>query len=189
MCGRLNVSDSPQVKELCQQLNIEFSTVSNADLRPTQGVDVLAGDAQLHTRWGIQPAWSDRLLINAQAEKVNHSRLWQPAFKRQRCLVPCQGWYEWRTEPDGRKHKYLFSAADRKPLFMAALYWPAQVYADTATIVTLTTAANNYTAQYHHRMPVIIPFAHADWWLNGRAEGLAPLLMALPDKAIVATVA
>lgn len=186
MCGRLNVIDSPQVQELCQQLQIEFSTVTNTDLRPTQAVDVLTGNAQLQTRWGIQPAWSERLLINAQAEKVNHSRLWQMAFKQQRCLVPCHGWYEWRTEQDGRKHKYLFSVSDRKPLFMAGLYWPAHVYAETATLVTLTTSANNYFAQYHHRMPVIIPFAQADWWLNGRAEGLAPLLMPQAQNAVSA---
>lgn len=189
MCGRLNVTDSPDVIEMCNQLGINFTTTANADLRPTNSLDLITGAGQIHTKWGIKPEWSDRLLINAQAEKMASSRLWKPAFHQQRCLVPCLGWYEWRSEGGEKKQKYLFTSPGKKPLFMAALYWPEGVYAEQATAVTLTTVPNKYCAQYHNRMPVIIPAEQADWWLNGRVEGLAPLLMALPEKAIVATAA
>tara|TARA_Y100001963_G_scaffold125828_1_gene177752 strand:+ start:527 stop:745 length:219 start_codon:yes stop_codon:yes gene_type:complete len=69
---------------------------------------------------------------------------------------------------------------------MAGLYWPAGIHLLKPTLVTLTTTPNQYAAQYHHRMSVIIPLDNADWWLNGRSKGLAPLLMPLPEKAIVA---
>ncbi|WP_417705297.1 SOS response-associated peptidase [Rheinheimera aquimaris] len=187
MCGRLNVTDDPLVIGLGEALGIKLSVTTNHDLRPTQELAAIVPQGQLNCRWGIKPEWSDKLLINAQAEKMTSSRLWRPAFQHQRCLVPCTGWYEWRTEEDNRKHKYLFTGSDHKPLLMAGLYWPAGVYDEQPTVVTLTTTPNQYAAQYHHRMPVIIPLDNADWWLNGRSEGLAPLLMPLPEKSIVAT--
>ena len=186
MCGRLNVIDCPEVIDLCEQLGIKLSIKTNKDLRPTQELTTITGAGQLNCRWGIKPEWSDRLLINAQAEKMATSRLWKPAFQAHRALVPCSGWYEWKADDTGRKHKYLFTTSNHLPMFMAALYWPAGIYAEEPTAVTLTTTPNKYCQQYHHRMPVIIPFEHADWWLNGRSEGMAPLLHPLPEKAVIA---
>lgn len=189
MCGRLNVIDDPFMQALAVHLNIKLYPKTNMDLRPTQQVTVVTPEGVIETKWGIKPHWSKSLLINAQAEKLTTSKVWRPAFEHQRCLVPCSGYYEWRTEEDNKKHKYLFTGPNNEALLMAALYWPAGVYDGETTIVTLTTTPNHYTAQYHHRMPVIIPTENADWWLNGNPEDLGPLLTPLPEKAIIATAA
>lgn len=187
MCGRLNIVDDPLCRLVTEQLGLPFHAATNQDLRPTQEVQVVsaagAGVQQLPTHWGIKPGWATRLLINAQAETVASKPTFKRAFAEHRCLVPCSGWYEWQQlEGQSRKTKFLFHEAAGQPLYMAGIYYP---HADGAQLVTLTTAPTEQCAAYHHRMPLLIRPAEAQFWLHSRADKLAPLLVAPEDIALV----
>lgn len=182
MCGRFSVSDkiNPIVSEL---FNTPFNTSSNENLSPSQVVATITtaqqGYQQINAAWGIKPNWSKRLLINAQSETVATKHTFRQAFQQQRCLVPCNGWYEWRTE-DGKKVKYYFDHADKKPLYMASILFKHEV----TELVTLTTAPNSHCGQYHKRMPVLILPENKDYWFCSSTEQLAPLMYCVDDDLI-----
>jgi putative SOS response-associated peptidase YedK len=73
---------------------------------------------QLNAEWGLKPNWSKRLLINTQSETVLTKPTFKDAIINHRCLIPCFGWYEWRTE-HGKKQKYLFSNSSSEPFLIA----------------------------------------------------------------------
>tara|TARA_Y100001963_G_C6610648_1_gene366883 strand:+ start:184 stop:753 length:570 start_codon:yes stop_codon:yes gene_type:complete len=186
MCGRLNVTDDPRVIVLCEHLGVKLSITPNPDLRPTHQVAAVTNTGAQSCHWGIKPAWSKKLLINARAEMLASSKLWKSAFAHHRCLVPCNGWYEWRKDDTGTKEKFLFTASDKDLILMAGLYWPPGIFSEEATLVTLTTEPNLYCSWYHDRMPVVIPLESASLWLNGTADELAPLLFPAPERSVVA---
>lgn len=179
MCGRLNVIDNPVMTAVFAILGIDFFTVTNHDLRPSQQVASIAAIdgqlCQLNAQWGIQPAWSKKLLINAQAETVAEKRTFKRAFATHRCVVPCSGWYEWRDEGARRKQKYLFSDVDDQCLFMAGIWY---VEEEGNRLVTLTTSANAECAAYHYRMPLLIEQAMIKQWILANADEVAALLSA-----------
>ncbi len=183
MCGRMNVIADPLCQWLSETLGLDFHASDNSDLRPTQTVATLVHEQgslkQLDTAWGIKPAWAKQILINAQAETVMQKPTFKRAFAEHRCLVPCSGWYEWRQEQGtdgrekGRKVKYLFSAANNKPLLMAGLVFNEPT---GAKLVTLTTAPILSCAPYHNRMPLFIDPDNIDFWFCSTPEQLQPLL-------------
>jgi len=177
MCGRLNVVADPLSMLVSEMLGINFSTVTNNNLSPSQQVATIYKQPnnyqQIDANWGIQPSWSKRLLINAQSETVATKPTFKSAFAQDRCLVPCSGWFEWRTE-EGKKVKYSFCHENNEPLFMAGiLYNP-----DAPQLVTLTTSPNQQCGQYHKRMPVLISPNNFDYWFNAKSDELAPLMEA-----------
>ena len=185
MCGRLNVTSDPVAQWLMEALDVPFHTTSNADLRPTQQVDVLANHdgniSQFGTQWGIKPAWSKKLLINAKAETAAEKTTFKAAFHSQRCVVPCTGWYEWRDEGGPRKQKYSFTHADKIPFLMGGIYFNNH---DSTELVTLTTQPNQKCAGIHHRMPVLIHANELQRWLQGSVEDVMPLIGLVADNVI-----
>jgi len=149
-------------------------------------------------RWGLVPAWAKAgpdgapetkgpLLINARAEKVTESPAFRSSAKTKRCLVPMDGWYEWRPngdKPDGKKAAktpFYMHAEDGEPLFMAGLWstWrPKDAPKDSAPLLSctiITTDAAGPLAEIHDRMPLSISAADWDRWLDPDApadEGL-----------------
>ena len=183
MCGRMNVIADPLTQLVSEMLGIKFTTETNTNLCPSETVATFIHSPdsyqQINASWGIQPQWSRRLLINAQSETVASKPTFKNAFNQARCLIPCSGWYEWRTEA-GKKVKYAFTHHHNEPLFMAGiLYQPA-----APQLVTLTTAPNNKCAQYHKRMPVLILPEQMDYWFNSTPEQLSPLMNAVDEKLI-----
>ncbi len=120
MCGRFSVDKglTPIVSEL---FNTPFNVDSNSNLSPSQSVATIiksnSNFSQVNALWGIKPNWSKKLIINAQSETVSSKPTFKQAFQHQRCLVPCNGWYEWRTE-EGKKVKYLFEHANKMPVLV-----------------------------------------------------------------------
>jgi putative SOS response-associated peptidase YedK len=177
MCGRMNVIDSPLTQWVCDYLGIEFTTQTNTDLRPTQPVDTIAAagpaPAQLRTNWGIKPAWSKSLLINAQAETVATKPTFRKSFSAKRCLIPVTGWYEWRAEGGPKKQRYSFTHVDGIPFLMAGIWFgdPAE-----AQLVTLTTNPAAHCAEIHNRMPLLVDPDCVALWLSAPAEELGALL-------------
>jgi putative SOS response-associated peptidase YedK len=182
MCGRFSVDKAltPIVSEL---FNTHYSVETNANLSPSQSVATIVNSgssySQVNALWGIKPNWSKKLIINAQAETVATKPTFKQAFQSQRCLVPCNGWFEWRTE-EGKKVKYLFEHANKMPLYMAGILFQHE----HTELVTLTTMPNDKCGQYHKRMPALILAKDKDYWFNGLPQELEPLLQHVEDRVI-----
>ncbi len=173
------------------------------NLAPTQGVPVirdLAGERRLdQIRWGLVPAWAKSLtdvkhnLFNARAETAAEKPSFRSAFKSRRCLMPASGFYEWRTV-DGVKQPYYISRADGEPMVFAGLWehW-AKDGQELDSCTMLTTSANEFMRELHHRMPVILEAHEREiWLLEGPEEVLHPspegVLQAWPVSRAVGNV-
>jgi putative SOS response-associated peptidase YedK len=155
-------------------------------------------------RWGLVPPWvkagSDGApeskgpqLINARADKVTTSPAFRSSAKSKRCLVPMDGYYEWRANPDteagkkARKTPFYLHRADGEMLFMAGLWsvWkPKEAGQDASPLLSctiITTDAVGELAEIHDRMPLIVPEADWDRWLDPDAPPDLDLLAAHPD--------
>jgi putative SOS response-associated peptidase YedK len=173
------------------------------NIAPTQDVPVIRerrepkGERTLQLlRWGLIPSWAKDMkggakLINARAEGIAERPSFREAFLRRRCLVPADGFYEWRTE--GKlKQPYLIQRRDRAPVAFAGLWerWvpktqpPEPAYIDSFTIVT--TDANALLRPLHPRMPVILaPEDYARWFDRATAAPeLQALLKPAPDDLL-----
>ena len=149
-------------------------------------------------RWGLIPHWADSAkvgsrMFNARAETLVGAPAFRDAFQRKRCLVPVECFYDWRREGAVRQ-PYTIGRADGAPLVLAGL-WDG--WRDPATdmvrrsFTIVTSAPNEAMATIHNRMPVIMPEADWDAWLDGRFADRGRLLAMLeprdePDLAITA---
>ncbi|WP_448248102.1 SOS response-associated peptidase [Thalassotalea agariperforans] len=182
MCGRFSVDNglTPIVSEL---FNTNYSVETNDNLSPSQSVATIvktnSNYQQVNALWGIKPSWSKKLIINAQAESVATKPTFRQAFQSQRCLVPCNGWFEWRLE-NGKKVKYFFEHANKMPLYMAGILFQHE----HTELVTLTTQPNEKCAQYHKRMPALVLAKDKDYWFNSSPLDLEPLLQHVEDRVI-----
>ena len=143
-------------------------------------------------RWGFIPAWVDdpktlSLLINARGELVLDKPAFRNAMRRRRCLLPADGFYDWRAgEP---KRPYFVRAKSGAPLAFAGLWetWtgPNGEEVDTAAIVT--TRSTRALAAIHERMPVIVAPEAFDLWLDCaavEAEAAAALIAPAPEALL-----
>jgi len=135
-------------------------------------------------RWGLVPPWAKTtgdgapdtkgpLLINARSDKVSSSPAFRSSAKAKRCLVPMDGWYEWKGEK-GSKTPFYMHATDSEPLFMAGLWssWRPKgqdAPSDAKPLLSctiITTDAAGPLAEIHDRMPLTISAADWDRWLD-----------------------
>ena len=121
-------------------------------------------------RWGLVPGWArDAKMgvrcINARAETVHKLPAFRAAFKRRRCLVPSDGWFEWRREGSG-KQPYFISAATEEPVSFAGLWERREGAGEPIeTFTILTTAASPELVDIHPRQPSVIRPEDFDEWL------------------------
>jgi len=145
-------------------------------------------------RWGLVPHWAKAIsgptLFNARAESLPDRPAFRASFRRHRCLIPADGFYEWRAA-SGRRLPFHIRRADRAPFAMAGLHacWcPADGEpVDSCTIVT--TRANALLAPLHDRMPVILPPEAWAAWLDPDSEGTVSILELLKPVEAVGWVA
>jgi putative SOS response-associated peptidase YedK len=120
--------------------------------------------------------------INARAETIHQKPMFRDAFRHQRCLVLCDGYYEWKKLANGRKQPYHLGRTDGSPFVMAGL-WSDNAHAASEGIQTfcvITTPASGEAATIHHRMPVILPRAAQTQWLDplvSKTEQVQELLL------------
>lgn len=139
-------------------------------------------------RWGLVPPWSRDAsgaarMINARAETVATSRAFAGPFQHHRCLVPAEGWYEWRLEKSG-KQPYFMTRDDGETLVFAGIWSASEAYGERAlTFSVLTVAAVDPFTHVHARMPLVLPPAQWSTWLT--AQDPTGLLRA-PDPAYAA---
>ena len=130
-------------------------------------------------------------LINARAESAAEKPAFRSAFKSRRCLVPADGYYEWKKEKGGQKQPYLARNSDGSPFAFAGLWekWlaPEDEVIESCTILTID--ANDLTQPIHDRMPVILKPEDYDLWLDPQVKApnlLKPLLRPYPSEEMVA---
>lgn len=182
MCGRftLRVPAGLLVEEFGLAAAPALSPRYN--IAPTQNVPVIraSDDATQRRcdplRWGLVPSWADdpaigNRMINARSETVAVKPAYRAAFQRRRCLVPADGYYEWRAEGSG-KQPYFFHLEGDRPFVFAGLWesWQAPDGSPLETFVIITTDANSQTQPYHDRMPVVLRGLALDLWLQPTAQ-------------------
>jgi len=175
MCGRFVQYSDPEVYASSFELDAVCEGVPRYNLAPTQSVLAVrkAEDGSrvlVPLRWGLVPSWSKGpdsrySMINARAETVESKPAYRNAFKHRRCLIPAEGFYEWKAG-DGGKTPFLIHRTDGQPFGMAGLWerWrgPAGEQLESCTIIV--TDANALVRDIHDRMPVIVaPEDYGDW--------------------------
>jgi len=145
-------------------------------------------------RWGLIPSWASdpaigNRMINARAETAPDKPAFRAAFRRRRCLVAADGFYEWQRSGRG-KQPYFFRTRDDR-LFAFAGLWESWEGADHLAIESctiLTTEAGEPVLPIHDRMPVILAPGDYDRWLDPavqRPDALRPLLRPYPPEAMM----
>jgi putative SOS response-associated peptidase YedK len=199
MCGRYVITSSPEAFRNLFRYPEQPNFPPRYNVAPTQPIPVVRlneGARQfVLMRWGLLPSWvkdpkTFALLINARGESVTQKPAFRAAMKRRRCLIPADGFYEWKSVA-GRKVPYFVRAGSGVPLAFAGLWetWtgPDGEEIDTAAIVT--TSANRTLADIHGRMPVIVPPEAFDLWLdcaNVDAVTASALIVPAPDNLLEA---
>jgi putative SOS response-associated peptidase YedK len=175
MCGRYTLTIDPS--ELMERFNLTSAdtvTTPRYNIAPTQNVAVIY-DASPPTlsaaRWGLIPSWSKDAsigarMINARAETLDEKPAFRSLLKKKRCLIPADGFYEWRKNADDTKTPMRIMLKDGAPFALAGLWdvWktPEGEWIKTCTIIT--TSPNALMEQIHNRMPVLLTTeAEADW--------------------------
>lgn len=195
VCGRFSLAASGE--ELAEAFGLEDApeVTPRYNIAPSQPVIVVRSQrgrrAAARLRWGLpvegpQP----ELLINARSETAATRPAFREAYRRRRCLVPADGFYEWKRGREGPRPFHL-RRPDRRLLAFAGLWIPAAAVPGTepAACVILTTAANGLVAPIHDRMPVIVPPEAYELWLSGPAPadpGLETLLRPCPESELEA---
>jgi putative SOS response-associated peptidase YedK len=140
-------------------------------------------------RWGLIPPWADDPRIasrtfNARAETITTSPMFRDAFKRRRCLVPVDGFYEWHRAGKTRTPLAIFDP-DGLPLALAGL-WTGRQDPETGewkrTFTVITSRPNEFMARIHDRMPVIVPPDSWDLWLDPAAKDAGELRALLEPR-------
>ncbi len=190
MCGRYTLKTP--LDKLVQQFDLtgQSPTLSpNYNVAPTQNVAAVMNGRRLETlRWGLIPSWAkdDSIgarLINARAETVNEKPSFRSAFRRRRCLIPADGFYEWRRL-NGGKQPYYITLRGGEPFVFAGI-WESWSGAgeDVLSCAIITTRANSLVAEIHERMPVIIPAIAYDDWLDPEIDAHEALALLEPYPA------
>jgi len=200
MCGRYLITSAPEAFRRLFGYPEQPNFPPRYNVAPTQPVPIVRlvdGKRQFAlVRWGLIPAWVKdprgfTLLVNGRGESVNDKPAFRNAMKRRRCLFLADGFYEWTDHGGGRKRPFCVRPKDGQPVAFAGLWetWMGPNGEETETAAILTTEANRTLMPIHHRMPVVIPPAAFDMWLdcaNVDALTAAALLVPPPEDAMEA---
>ncbi len=199
MCGRYVITSPPAAIRALFGYGEQPNFPPRYNVAPTQPIPIVRlveGKRSFAlVRWGFLPSWvkdpkTFSLVINARGESVLDKPAFRNAMRRRRCLVPADGFYEWRAGRAGEpKRPYFVHAKSGEPLAFAGLWetWsgPNGEEVDTAAIVT--TRANRTLAAIHDRMPVIVPPQAFDLWLDCakvEAATAAALIAPAPENLL-----
>lgn len=192
MCGRYTLARSQQ--ELSErfgikQLFVDFEPRYN--IAPTQMAPVVINDAGENKielfRWGLIPSWMKEFakgkpLINARAETLTEKASFRNAFKKRRCLVPADGFYEWKQQASARnKSPFYICSQQEEILAFAGIWeeWNSEEGGSLRSFAIITCQANEEISSLHERMPVIIPPALEKVWLENDSKNTGDLLALL----------
>ena len=187
MCGRFTLRSN--ARDIARQFGVSLDSLEpRYNIAPTQNVLVIRLQEEKRQiamrRWGLIPSWADDpkigyRLINARSETVTDKPSFRSAFKKGRCLVVADGFYEWQKDGT-KKQPYFIRLKSDQPFAFAGLSERWQRGDETIESYTIiTTEPNELTAQVHDRMPVILPSDQYDLWLDNEFQGKEKLLSML----------
>ena len=193
MCARFSLHTASNVLATLFDVPIE-QQIPRFNIAPTQPVvnvylDKEGTKAAESRRWGLIPAWaSDEKIgvrmINARSETVATLPAFREAYQKRRCVILADGFYEWREEPleadlfgevsKTYKQPYHFRRRDEMPFGFAGLWerWHNAAGERIETCCVLTTGPNEFMAEFHDRMPVILEIGQVDLWLGAPDDSL-----------------
>jgi putative SOS response-associated peptidase YedK len=205
VCGRYVSVSSPSLLAThfgAEEVRTE-DVEANYNVTPRAEVPIVAVSRGVRVldrvRWGLVPFWAKDLsigdkLINARAETVATKPAYRRAFERRRCIIPADGFYEWRAEEGSKQRQPFFiRRRDGEPLAFAGVWeawYDPNVDAPTRlrSCAIVTTIANEELAPLHHRMPVVLSAPVWGEWLDPRRNDVASaqrLCAPLPDGELV----
>jgi putative SOS response-associated peptidase YedK len=213
MCGRFVSSSSPE--RIAAYFGAESAVESlgeNFNVAPTNDVYGVVADADGRREvqafhWGLIPSWAKERkigskMINARSETIAEKPAFKGVFKKHRCIIPMDGFYEWAPGVEGgpltkagklAKRPYFVHRSDGELLAVAGIWsaWrdrehdPNGPWLHSASVIT--TSANEVMSSIHDRMPVLLPKAMWDMWLdptNQSIDVLASLLVPAPEDVL-----
>lgn len=199
MCGRFTLHHpAEEVAECFGVQQVLFPLTPRYNIAPSQPVAVVleeGGRCLDAYKWGLVPFWAKdpkigNRMINARAETLSEKPSFRAALTRRRCLIPADGFYEWKKEGDARR-PYHIRLRDQNPFAFAGLYeeWQAPDGAPLRTCAIITVEPNRLMAQIHNRMPAILDADAREVWLDPAlkdAPRLLQLLKPYPEKEMEA---
>lgn len=199
MCGRYNIIPDARAWVAAFDLPDSFGTVISAmspnyNIAPTQDVPIVRNNPETQRRelvfahWGLIPFWAKDSkigyrMINARAETVAVKPAFRAAFRKRRCLVPVNGFYEWKKS-DSIQQPYLIRLKNPLPFAFAGLWESWHDPHDDRILQSCTiivTEANQFMTRIHDRMPVILSYDDYARWLDPLGENRISLLKPCPD--------
>jgi putative SOS response-associated peptidase YedK len=192
MCGRFTLRSPNRIKPVGAD-RLELDDIApRFNIAPGQDVlAILDLEPQTLARmllWGLIPSWSKepKGFINARAETLSAKPSFSESFQRRRCLIPADGFYEWKRTGRARQ-AFFFQMKDEAPFAFAGVWdeWKRDSVV-VASCAIVTTGANELLEPVHDRMPVILPEEYYQLWLDPRTPPaeLRKLLIPFPAKAM-----
>ncbi len=200
MCGRYTLTAAPEdLRAVFDWVEFPAQMRPRYNIAPSQPVAVISNQdrSQLDFfTWGLIPSWAKdskigSRLINARGETVAEKPSFRAAYKRRRCLILADGFYEWVKQP-GQKNKipHYIQMESKEAFAFAGLWeiWHAPDGSEIKSCTIITTEPNTMMANLHNRMPVILPPASYDTWLSSEEQSrkeLDALLGAYPPEEMM----
>jgi putative SOS response-associated peptidase YedK len=183
MCGRYTLTASGEV--LQRELNLErvHELGPRYNLAPMQVAPIVTNanprDLTL-ARWGLLPAWAKdatmaNRMINARSETLEEKKAFAQALQKRRCLVPCDGFFEWKKVGKAKQPLHI-TFQSKRLMTMAGLWatWRSPEGVDVVTFTIVTTASNPLIAAIHDRMPVFLDGKDRETWLGPATQDVTP---------------
>tara|TARA_B100000674_G_scaffold151116_1_gene120249 strand:+ start:108 stop:761 length:654 start_codon:yes stop_codon:yes gene_type:complete len=188
MCGRF-VLETP-LKATAENFNAQlarsFITVPNYNICPSENVSVVVSNCEQRRlgqmRWGFIPHWyksitDGPLLFNARAETLAEKPAFRDACRNRRCLIPADGFYEWKKIEGSKSKPVYIKRSDRQQMIFAGIW---QFWGDgenkLAACTILTVPASGQISGIHHRMPLFIERDNWALWLGEKGVGASKLM-------------
>ena len=194
MCSRFSLTTPLEALRRLFQFQERPNLAARYNITPTSQVlairkQVSGAYEAFRPVWGLIPPFAKEAqgaarLINVRSETVTEKPSFREAYKNQRCLVPTDGFYEWKTDSNGQKQPYYFQAPDHQPLAFAGIWevWQSPEGNQETSCSLLTKAAPAYMRGIHHRAPVLInPQQFSRWTDPDSKDPLSQLDMGPED--------
>ena len=199
MCGRFVLTaDTDMVQMAFNLTSVAHPIAPRFNIAPSQPIAVITNDdpkTLTYHQWGLIPSWSKdpkmgSKMINARSETAAEKPAFRSAFKRRRCLIPATGFFEWKKQGGGKVPMFIHMQ-DRQVFAFAGLWeiWHSPEGGEIRTATILTTEPNEFMAEIHDRMPVILQAKDYETWLaagDQKADDLMPLMKPFPAELMKA---
>lgn len=205
MCGRSSLTKNEKELEARFQASfysddlLRYNPLPNYNVAPSHILPVITNTDKEHfkpLRWGLIPFWAKDMkigykMINARVETILEKKTFKNAVEKRRCIIPMDGFYEWKKNDDGSKTPYRIKLKDTE-VFSVAGIWEQWKAPDQSTILSfsiITRAANAFMEPIHDRMPAILSPENERTWLMDdvpASDLIDQLLLPFPDEAMEA---